>query len=385
MDRLTPRIGYALSWRTRYALSCLFLILTACAASPRESQVIVLTAAAPKEQSDVLADHAVVQVFYATDRNDTGSTEPRRRYGTNRGKLTFGTCKVSIPRDHRIGELEAPSIWRFEFRENPQKHVVLLSVESSPTDVFFRHLNEHLDASPKRRALVFVHGYNVSFEDAARRTAQMAYDLAFEGAPIFYSWPSQAHELKYTVDETNLEWSRANLRIFLAQVLERTTAENIYLIAHSMGNRALVGAFADLVEQSPDARVRFREIILTAPDIDAETFTRDIAPKLVGTDSAKTPVTLYASSNDRALRASYAVHGSPRAGDTRRGVVLFPGIETIDASSVDTSLIGHSYYAENRSVISDIFYLLHTELRACHRFGLMPLPASTGKYCAFRR
>ena len=27
--------------------------------------------------------------------------------------------------------------------------------------------------------LVFVHGYNVGFEDAARRAAQLAYDLNF--------------------------------------------------------------------------------------------------------------------------------------------------------------------------------------------------------------
>jgi esterase/lipase superfamily enzyme len=34
-------------------------------------------------------------------------------------------------------------------------------------------------------AFVFIHGYNVSFEDAARRTGQFAYDLKFVGAPIF--------------------------------------------------------------------------------------------------------------------------------------------------------------------------------------------------------
>ena len=32
--------------------------------------------------------------------------------------------------------------------------------------------------------------HGVTFKDAARRTAQMAYDLGFPGAPVFYSWPS---------------------------------------------------------------------------------------------------------------------------------------------------------------------------------------------------
>src|SRR5262249_2696270 len=33
--------------------------------------------------------------------------------------------------------------------------------------------------------------FNVTFEDAVRRRAQIAYDLQFPGTPIRYSWPSQ--------------------------------------------------------------------------------------------------------------------------------------------------------------------------------------------------
>jgi esterase/lipase superfamily enzyme len=35
-------------------------------------------------------------------------------------------------------------------------------------------------------ALVFVHGYNVNFNDAVRRAAQIAYDLEFAGIPMVY-------------------------------------------------------------------------------------------------------------------------------------------------------------------------------------------------------
>ena len=59
-------------------------------------------------------------------------------------------------------------------------------------------------AAPRPEVFVFVHGYNVTFEGAAQRTAQIAYDLKFSGAPIFYSWPSQARTLEYTVDDQPL-------------------------------------------------------------------------------------------------------------------------------------------------------------------------------------
>lgn len=326
-------------------------------------------------------DYAVVKTFFATDRNLTGKTKPDEMFGASRSNITYGTCDVSIPRDHRMGELESPSIWRLEFREDPAKHVVLLSVAISPKDKFYSDVAARVHHFPKSSAFLFVHGYNVTFEDAARRTAQIAYDLGFEGAPIFYSWPSQGTTPAYTIDEQNIEWTQTNLRSFLDDFFTRSDAQNVYLIAHSMGNRALTRAVASLLTDKPALRSRLKEVILTAPDIDAEVFKRDIAPALAATGR---PVTLYASSEDLALIASKKVHGYPRAGDSGQGLVVVPGIETIDATHVDTSLLGHSYFAEARSVLSDMFYLIRNDQRADQRFGLRPIDAQVGRYWEFK-
>src|SRR5262245_28654371 len=117
-----------------------------------------------------------------------------------------------------------------------------------------------------------IHGYNVTFEDAARRTAQIAYDLGFSGAPVFYSWLSQGTVTSYTIDESNIEWTQASLRIFLEDFFARSTAHNVYLIAHSMGNRALTHAVSSLLNENPTLKNHLRELILAAPDIDAEVF-----------------------------------------------------------------------------------------------------------------
>ena len=135
-------------------------------------------------------------------------------YGPERGKLELGTCEVSIPKLHEVGELESPSVLRLEFREDPNRHVVLLGIQPEPADRFFADLRECVGRSSQKSAFVFVHGYNVSFEDAARRTAQIAYDLKFDGAPIFFSWPSQAAILQYTVDENNVSWAAPHLLQF---------------------------------------------------------------------------------------------------------------------------------------------------------------------------
>ncbi|GGZ04859.1 alpha/beta hydrolase [Pseudoduganella plicata] len=324
--------------------------------------------------------HAVMQVFFATDRQQTGDRHPARQFGVARGPVSYGSCEVGIPRDHRMGELESPSLLRLQFRPDPDRHVVLMRTELATREQFFPTVSQAIAASANRAALLFVHGFRVSFEDAARRTAQIAYDLGFAGVPLFYSWPSQGRLSGYLVDETNVEWAQAGLTAFLADFLADTQAEHVYLLAHSMGNRALTRAAAAVIAGRPDLASRLREIILTAPDIDADVFRRDIVPALTAGGS---PVTLYASSNDEAMQVSKKMHGYPRAGDGGDGLVVAAGLETIDASGVDTSFIGHSYYAQGRSALGDMYYLINQRLRANQRFGLHPVEAPGGRYWTF--
>ncbi|MBN2296268.1 MAG: alpha/beta hydrolase, partial [Pirellulales bacterium] len=278
-------------------------------------------------------------------------------YGNNRGTLEVGTCEVSIPEEHKVGEIERPSILRLEFNEDPTKHVVLIGVERKTDDKFFTELKKDISKSTDRQTFIFIHGYNVTFDGAALRTAQLKYDLKFDGPAIFYSWPSQGGLLKYTVDEENVKWTVPHLEQFIIDIVKKTGAKHVHLIAHSMGNRALTAALQRLSQKlKPQELPMFNEVVLTAPDIDADIFRDDIAPAIIKTAKR---VTLYASSNDSALAASKKLHGNPRAGESGKNLVIVPGIDTIDVSEIDTSLLGHTYYGDNDTVITDIVQVLH--------------------------
>jgi esterase/lipase superfamily enzyme len=106
----------------------------------------------------------------------------------------------------------------------------------------------------------------------------MAYDLKFQGAPILYSWPSQGELAKYTFDENNVEWSWRHLYDFLQALSQQSGATTIHLIAHSMGNRALTNALQRMPQSTTTL---FREVILAAPDIDADLF-RQMAADMKG-------------------------------------------------------------------------------------------------------
>ena len=306
-----------------------------------------------------------VSVFYATDRQRLPG--PVLDYASTRnstGALDLGRFEVSVPRDHERGTLERPTLWTF-WKEDPAQHFVITSRTRQSYADFYGDIRQRLAGFTRKDAFVFIHGFNVSFEDAVFRTAQFAYDLQVPIAPILYSWPSAAalSPIGYSTDAESNRWTERHLRWFLEDVVSKTGAERVHLVAHSMGNKALLNAL-DMMR--PSTVRKFGQIILTAPDVDADNFVQLADAIRRSGDRA----TLYASANDIALSASKRYQGGyRRAGDTNGGVVVVPGIDTIDVSVLRTDFLGHSPQG-NGSVISDIFLLITQGLDPSRRPGL---------------
>jgi esterase/lipase superfamily enzyme len=316
---------------------------------------------------------ATVRVFYGTNREATRDTRPAHFYGPGRGDLQYGYVDVTIPEIHRQGELETQSRWSVLtlFAENTdarKQYVLLQRVLPLQVGQFAQTLRAEVGGQRLKEAFVFVHGFNSSFEDAARRTAQLAYDLDFDGVPIFYSWPSQASTTSYMVDEAAVNVSGRRMAEFLETVVEQSGAQRVHLIAHSMGNRALIEALQTyLAKRAPEQRRKlFGQIVFTAPDVDREYFV-DAVDAL---RTAAERVTLYASDNDIALKTSQKLHGAPRAGLAGSSIVSLAGVDTIDMSGIEADLLGHSYFAVNSGAIYDLFRLLWRSDPPPRRCGL---------------
>ena len=290
-------------------------------------------------------------------------------YTGERGQFTHGIAEVSVPDLHERGVVERPSLLKFEVREDQTKHIVLTEAVELLDEDFNLKISHAVATAPAHDLLVFIHGYNVSFESALLRTAQLAVDLPFEGVPVCYSWPSQATLTGYPIDANNADWTVPHLKDFLLELATETGADSINVIAHSMGNRAMTAAIRQISQQqdSLDPPL-FDRIVLAAPDIDADYFRRDAAPALV---QVANHVTLYASSEDQALIASRKVNGYPRAGDSGADIVIAPGIETIDVSGTDLSLLGHSYYGDNEIMLRDLYDVIRARLPATQRTSLI--------------
>lgn len=310
-----------------------------------------------------------VKIYYATDRARTGNAEAADFYGGYRNtELELGSAEVTIPAAHKPGQLEKPSIWSFEISADPEHHVILKSVTPGMPDGVFAAMRADQQLSGSEEAFVFVHGYNVTFENAARRTAQMAFDMNFTGLPILYSWPSAGSVMSYISDTAAVNLSGRRLTHFLDDVAAKSGAKRIHLVAHSMGNRALTDALELFALRHAGEKPAFDQVLFTAPDLDAGLFA----------EMAKTirPVanrmTLYASDKDWALAVSRKLHGdAPRAGQGGEGVLRATEFDTVDMTQIGDDMLAHSYFANNPSALSDILALFWRNMPPEGRCGMV--------------
>lgn len=300
-----------------------------------------------------------IKIFYGTNRKKTGLEEFNQFYGKESGELIRGWCEVSIPKGHMLGHIERPSkILRIiPQNENIDKHICLVNIEEQETDVFLKSLSQIAAEYTGNAALLFVHGYNMDFMEAAHRTAQIAYDIPFNGPAGFFSWPSSGTFSAYPRDIEVADASLNKFQMFIEDLLEKTGIEQLHIIAHSMGNRLLTACFDKLAsKQNYNAQLKvIREIILAAPDLDQDVFLNNILPnfKTIGNNR-----TLYVSDKDKALRMSELMRGGlPRLGSCGRNLFVAQGVDTIDASNIESDGTKHSYVFEADRVLGDLFHL----------------------------
>jgi esterase/lipase superfamily enzyme len=326
--------------------------------TPRDGPPATTPAASP---ASVAVKNPLVKVYFGTDRLANGNRGPSEVFGIDWNKaedpLVTGVVTVSIPPVHKEGQIERPG-WVFDRQEDVKKHFVLTELRVVPGNDFYGELRGDFDrrSAEDRSAFVYIHGFNVTFDDAAYATAQIVYDLDFKGVPMMFSWPSQGKVLAYDGDEETVDFSAPNLQTFLERVARESGALRIHVMAHSMGNRLLTRALQEIVREA-DIQPLFENVIMASPDVNARIFTR-LWPQI---KVAAKRFTLYASSDDNALISSRKAKGNSnfiRLGEGGPNIVVIPGLDTIDASGIDTSLLGHSYEASCKPVRDDLGLLI---------------------------
>jgi esterase/lipase superfamily enzyme len=297
-----------------------------------------------------------IKVFYATDRKPSGNTVRPFTNERDPQATHYGSAVVSFPSAHTKGLIEEPQWWRFQFSVDASKHVVSYTPVALDKRAYLSGIKTQMNISSKR-VLIFIHGYNSTFEETILRTAQIAKDLHFNGVPIAYDWTSAGNPALYGTDERAIQSSLNRLKSFLFDASRSTGASSITVIAHSMGSQILLSALTELSTQN--LMFPIDNLIFAAPDVDTILFTQQIAQLIESNKVAR--LTLYASSWDFAVAlAAYGVNHASVAGQAGGRLFIWKGIDTIDASRLPREdFFGHSYFADTIPALQDLAELIN--------------------------
>lgn len=206
-----------------------------------------LTLASGRGGVDENPDPNIVEFLYATNRRDSdidprfsgqiadptvGGWRPVRDYsGERSADLSFGAVRVRVPEGHSIGKLELPSsssIFGWSIHSDGAKHFTIRSIRSIDEETWVKHLS----AARGKKALIFIHGFNTKFRDAAFRTAQIIWDLQYKGTTVLFSWPSRGNVADYEYDRDSALYSREALLRVIAD-LRRANFTEIDIVAQA--------------------------------------------------------------------------------------------------------------------------------------------------------
>lgn len=316
-------------------------------------------------------------LWFGTNRKPIAPQDLSKGFSGERDRqIHYGTCQVTVPKSHKIGSVGSPW-WQFVLTDDRLKlkpNTLKLLDEAS----FFASIQESLQTQEldESSALVFIHGFNVSFEDAALRAAQIGVDLQMRGIMAFYSWPSKGKLAGYPADEASIEASEQYIAEFLLNLSQKSVVKKVHIIAHSMGNRGLLRAMQRILAQvQADSDISFGQIFLAAPDVDPDLFQGLAAAY----QKLAERTTLYVSAKDKALATSGIIHDYPRLGFFPP-IAVVDDIDTVEVSNIDLTLLGHGYFADARDLLQDIHELLAHNTSPDQRFGLRSAQVGEQKY-----
>jgi esterase/lipase superfamily enzyme len=200
-------------------------------------------------------------------------------------------------------------------------------------------------ASGGRDVLIYVHGFNQTFETAVLDGARLSDGIRFRGDTLAFAWPSKANLLDYGYDRDSAMWSRDALEKVLEGLMASPTVGRLHLVAHSIGTMLTLEALRQLYAHQGDGVAdRLGAVVFASPDIDMDVFSSSVAH--IGPIARN--ITVLTATNDRALAVSrWMAGGMTRVGAAQKAQLERLGLHVIDASQEGWGVVNHDLFLSN--------------------------------------
>ena len=196
--------------------------------------------------------------------------------------------------------------------------------------------------------LIYVHGFNQTFETAVLDAARLSDAIKFRGRTMVFSWPSRAELFDYVHDRDSATFSRDDFERVLSSIVSAPGAGRVHIVAHSMGTTLALESLRQLYARYGDTVTgKIGAVVFASPDIDMDVFSSAVSR--IGPLAGK--ITVITSTNDRALALSGRIAGGmTRVGAAEKAAIERLGVRVIDASDAGWGLINHDLFLSNDEV-----------------------------------
>ncbi len=325
------------------AILAIALLLASCAGHPKGVMV-------PVAEARPVPGSSKVDMLVATSRAPSGN--PATLFAGERSPRPYLTAvQISIPPEtHRKpGEVE----WPKRLPPNPATDFAVTKLDQLHTvDDGRAWFKQHIVDG---RALVFVHGFNNTYEDSVFRFAQIVHDSGAQATPILFTWPSRARLFDYVYDKESTNYSRTAFENALRTLAADPDVKDITILAHSMGTWLAMESLRQMAIRDGKVNPKINNVILASPDIDIDVFARQFTE--LGPNHPK--FTVFVSQDDRALSASRLISGDvlrlgaidPSA-EPYRSKLEKAGINVFDLTKVKSGdSLNHGKFAESPEIV----------------------------------
>lgn len=320
-------------------------------------------------------DDGTYRFFFVTNRQVTEQDAPLdERFSNTRGKsLSFGLFETSIEPTLGLGMLINPTDW-FQNEE-----IQLNRVEPLDEDAMIAEVRRQVEASPQRSLLININGFRERFPSALRKTAFLAHVLDIDTPVVVFDWPGDQGSTPrgYLRAQGVARESGLDLARIIEKIVNDVQPDRLWILANSMGGEVVVSAFSELYSnpEMADSDTEIEHVILTAPDISHEEFGSRFKDKILALSEN---VTIYVSSNDRALLMSRVINRARRLGESTvdpsnpdqwdEAAAAFelvtPGndqVSLIDLTPVNRTRNFHNFSLETPEFFDDLYLRISNE------------------------
>ena len=344
-------------------------------------------------------DDGAYRFFFVTNRAVEDPAAPvEDRFGNERSeKMSFGFFDTSIAPSLGLGMLINPTDW-FQNEE-----IQLNQVESLREDAMILEIRKQVEASPFRSLLININGFRERFPSALRKTAFLAHVLDIDTPMLVFDWPGDQGNgpRKYLRAQAIARESGVELATTIERIVRDVQPERLWIIANSMGAEVVVSAFSELYKQQDmaDSETEIEHVILTAPDVSHQEFGSQFRRKILALTEN---LTVYVSSNDRALLMSRVINRGRRLGESTVDPsnpdqwdeaasafeLVTPGndqVTLVDITPVNRTRNFHNFSLETPEFFDDLYLRLSNEDTPTSRLRYRVITASGAEYWVLTR